>query len=352
MKPTALSLTANTLYAELRSLTLAIGVAENLSDPPGTVVSKTLRGNRFLYYQYRDLNGSTKQSYLGPDNDDTRSILARIEARSDALNEDRQRIHELRGAYLAAGGTAIAHPPFRVLKGFADAGILKPGPNSAVLVGTYAFVALGNMLGVRWESQMQTQDIDIAADSAVSLAVNKPDLNVLDSLTKLEMGFLPIPSLNPKSPSTSFRVRGQEMRVDLLTPEVDKASGKPIFVEALNAPAQPLRHLDFLIEEVVPALIFGRSELLLVNIPLPERFALHKVLVSESRPSVMATKAMKDRLQAVQLLDVLLNLNEEPLVSLKNDIVNRGPSWKRKFDRGLEKCRALSPDTVSAIIAL
>jgi hypothetical protein len=207
-------------------------------------------------------------------------------------------------------------------------------------------------LGGRWKNQMQTQDIDIAADSAISLAVNRPDLSVLDSLTKLEMGFLPIPSLDPKSPSTSFRVRGQEMRIDLLTPEVGKASGEPIFVEALNAPAQPLRHLDFLIEEVVPALIFGRSELLLVNVPVAERFALHKVLVSESRPSVMATKVMKDRLQAVQLLDVLLGHNEEPLVTLKHDIVNRGPAWKRKLERGLEKCRALSPDTISAITAM
>jgi hypothetical protein len=349
---TALSLTANTLYAELHSLALAIGVLENLSAPPGTVVSKTLRNRTFLYYQYRDLNGSTKQCYIGPDDEKTQTILERIEDRSKALEEDRSRIDELRGAYLAAGGTATAHPPFRVIKGFADAGILKPSDNSAVLIGTHAFVAMGNMLGVRWSSRLQTQDIDIAADSNVSLAVHPPSLTTPDMLTNLEMGFLPIPSLNPKNPSTSYRVRGQELRVDLLTPLLGKASNKPVFVAALNAPAQPLRHLDFLLEKVVPALVLGRSDVLLVNVPLPERFAFHKLLVSESRPSMLASKAPKDRIQAVQLFEILLHANESLLPPVKRNLEGRGANWEKKLKVACEKCRPLSPDAMAEILAM
>src|SRR5690606_15180351 len=103
------------------------------------------------------------------------------------------------------------HAPMRVLKAFADAGILQPGAGHAVLVGTHAFNALGNLLGVRWGSQVQTQDIDLAVDQDVDIAVPEPQTAVPDVLAQLEMGFIPVPSLDRHAPSTSFRVRGQEL---------------------------------------------------------------------------------------------------------------------------------------------
>jgi hypothetical protein len=66
-----------------------------------------------------------------------------------------------------------------------------------------------------------------------------------DVLTSLGMGFLPAPTLDPRSPSTSFRVRGRELRVDLLTPLVGRSSDSPIYIPAFNACAQPVRFLDY-----------------------------------------------------------------------------------------------------------
>jgi hypothetical protein len=44
----------------------------------------------------------------------------------------------------------------------------------------------------------------------------------------------------------------------------------------------------------------------LVNVPAPARFALHKLLAEQLRPASFAAKAKKDILQAVQVLEVLV----------------------------------------------
>ncbi len=44
-----------------------------------------------------------------------------------------------------------------------------------------------------------------------------------------------------------------------------------------------MRFLDYLIEDPIPAVDVGRNAIVLANVPRPERFALHKLPVSESR---------------------------------------------------------------------
>ncbi|MFP5430809.1 MAG: hypothetical protein ACLGHE_07480, partial [Gammaproteobacteria bacterium] len=88
MLATPLSLTARTLYAELRELALALGASEHMGDTPGSVVRKALKGVDYLYYQYRDLDGCTRQAYLGADNAATQVLLARLTARATDRAED------------------------------------------------------------------------------------------------------------------------------------------------------------------------------------------------------------------------------------------------------------------------
>jgi hypothetical protein len=156
------------------------------------------------------------------------------------------------------------------------------------------------------------------------------------------MGFVPVPALDPRSPSTSFRIRGRDLRVDLLTPEPGKPGG-PRFVPALNAPAQPLRFLDYLLEETMPVPVVARTALALVNLPLPERFAVHKLLVSESRESAFAAKAEKDRRQAIQVLEVLQQEAPDGVQGAVVALVARGPRWRKRLERALEKCRRDAP---------
>lgn len=344
MHATPLSLTARTLGAELRELALALGATEHMGDTPGSVVRKTLKGVDYLYYQYRDLDGCTRQAYLGADNTATRTLLERLATRAADRAEDLRHLDELRAAFVGAGAGVMEHAPLRVLQGFADAGVLQPGIGQAVLVGTHAFNVLGNLLGVRWASQMQTQDIDLAGEADLDLAVRNPGVSAPDVLERLGMGFLPVPTLDPRAPSTSFKVRGQPMRVDLLAPLVGKPGKGPVFVPALNALAQPLRFLDYLLKEPVAAVVVGRRALALVNVPAPERFALHKLLVSESREAVFAAKAEKDRLQAMQLLEVLIEEAPDGLEGALADLVQRGKGWSDKLARALRKGEKTYPE--------
>lgn len=334
MQAAPLSLTARTLYAELRELALAIGATGNIGALPGSVVRKILRGKVYLYHQYRDLSGVTRQTYLGPDDAATGALIARLDAHRETRVADLQRLDELRAAFLATGGTAMLHGPFRVLRAFADAGVMRPGAGHALLVGTHAFLAIGNLLGVRWAGQMMTQD---AAGCDIDIAVPGPGTAAPDVLDTLGMGFIPVPSLDARAPSTSFRVRGQELRVDLLTPLVGKDTGKPVFVPALNAPAQALRFLDYLLSAPIPAPVFSNTGLVLVNVPRPARFALHKLIVSESRGEAFATKAEKDRQQATQVLEVLMEESPDSLAEARAALMMQGKSWTDRFNRAVKK---------------
>ncbi|WP_406672758.1 GSU2403 family nucleotidyltransferase fold protein [Natronospira sp.] len=342
MHYTPLSLTARTLYAELSELALGMGLASDMGKRPGSLVRKTVKGRDYLYYQYLDLAGQRRQAYLGASESRAARVIEQALSLSSEEREDRTQLQKLRAAFIGAGGTPIDTAPARVLVAFAEAGIFRPSSEYGVLVGTLAFHVYGNLLGVRWASPTRTQDIDIAGQSDIGLAIPQPDEPLPDVLARLEMGFVPVPPLNPKAPSTSFRVRGRELRVDLLTPEIGKAKGVRR-VPALKSRATALRFLDYLIEDTMPAVAIGRKQLALVNVPHPERFALHKLLVSENRPPAFAAKSEKDRVQALQLLAVLREEAPDGLAEAVSAIEQRGTSWRSRLVKALDKCAERHP---------
>ena len=70
---------------------------------------------------------------------------------------------------LALGCTPTAPKHFMVLKRLAEYGFFRAG---GVLIGTHAFIALGNLLGVRWADGSATLDVDFAhAGRNVSIAL-------------------------------------------------------------------------------------------------------------------------------------------------------------------------------------
>jgi hypothetical protein len=91
-----------------------------------------------------------------------------------------------------------------------------------VLVGSHAFAELGNMLGVRWqEAMVRTQDVDIAHDHRIAVALAR-DAEPAD-LPRVPGDIVPrFAVLNPTDPATSFRVRGTDVEVELLTPLVGR----------------------------------------------------------------------------------------------------------------------------------
>lgn len=190
----------------------------------------------------------------------------------------------------------------------------------AVLVGSHAFGVIGNSLGVRWdEADVRTNDIDLAHDPRIAVAVVKqPLLSGNDDLVPR------FDILNPTAPATSFLVRGTDIQVDLLTPLIGRGHSGPILIPALNAAATPLRFLDYLIEESQPGAIVGGSGVL-VHVPRPGRYAMHKLILATRRGG--PSKARKDRAQAAALLDVLLSDLEGEITLAWKALLARGKAW-------------------------
>ncbi|HET8731957.1 MAG TPA: GSU2403 family nucleotidyltransferase fold protein, partial [Moraxellaceae bacterium] len=318
---------------------------------PGSVVRKTLKGADYLYYQYRDLDGSTRQAYIGADNPESRALTARLTMRAASRSESLRRLDELRAAFVALGGHAVDHAPLRVLLGFADAGMLQPKSGPAVLVGTHAFHVLGNLLGVKWAGTQTARASASGNEADLDLALRDPERAAPGLREQLGRGFLPAPTLDPRAPLAFYTVRGQTVRVNLLAPPGQSDAGT-VAVPALNTMARPQPFLDYLLEAPVPAVVVGRRTLALVTVPAPGRFALYKLLLSESREAMFAARSEEDRQQAMQLVDVLIREEPEELAVAHEALLQRGKSWSDVLGRALRKCERQYPEAVLQLRAL
>nr|WP_243396304.1 GSU2403 family nucleotidyltransferase fold protein [Marinicaulis flavus] len=117
---------------------------------------------------------------------------------------------------------------------------------------------------------------------------------------------------------------------------------------SLKTDAAPLRFLDFLLKETVQAAVLSKTGVL-INVPTPERYAVHKLIVSTMRHSAgeSAAKADKDVAQAATLIEAFsikrrLDDSNEVLRETKK----RGAGWRERLQTGTsrlpEKIRALS----------
>jgi hypothetical protein len=113
-----------------------------------------------------------------------------------------------------------------------------------------------------------------------------------------------VPGLDRKAPATSFKQRGRaRFHVVLLAPSRDDTF--PVVpVPELRAHATGLPFLDYLLAESQPGIVMAREGCCAVRVPLPERFAIHKLVVAHLRTGRDA-KAAKDREQAVTLCAAL-----------------------------------------------
>jgi hypothetical protein len=220
-----------------------------------------------------------------------------------------------------------------------DAGVFRVG---GVLVGSHAFHAVGAQLGVTWpDAAWRTQDVDIATH--VKLAVEASEADVPQTLESLQMGFVPVPQLDARQPSSSFRVRGKTLRVDLLTPGTDR-DREPIPVPRLRAAAAPIKYLSLVLKEAQPALVTDGVDASLVVVSNPARLALHKLLVSQSRSTMQQVKSGKDLHQAALLIEVLGVDRPQDLEDAAHAFAESGPTVTTRVLRGLAAAERRWPD--------
>lgn len=318
-----------TLHAELLALLLALEGSRSWSHLAGTFTQKTVAGRDYVYFQYSDPGGTRRQFAIGLRSKAVDAIIAAHRAGKVQLDAEQAQIERLARLLRAAGMTGVPHPVARLLRGLADAGVFRLG---GVLVGTYAFVMLGNALGVHWPTgAWNTQDVDVAGDLTVATPALEAD--VPKALDSLQMGFVPVPQLDPHHASTSFKVRGKQLRLDLITPGSDDQQA-PVYIPRFRAAAAPIKFLSLLLADAQPAAAVAGGATL-VSVPSPARHALHKLLISQTRSLPQQTKSLKDLHQAALLLEVLAEDRPDDVEDAAARVAKAGPAVGKKVLRAL-----------------
>jgi hypothetical protein len=258
---------------------------------------KNASGFRFYAHQYYDGEGKKRESYLaGPVGD----------AKADAKAADMQaRIREVKDLVpslrmLGREGYNLADArTYGTIASLANHGVFAAG---GLLVGSHAYGVLINRLGARAEP-FATEDVDIARGETLAFET-PPTQGFLEMLRDSGIDFVEVPRLERGAPPTSFKQRGRShFHVDLLVPS--PAETLPVVpVPELKAHATGLPYLQYLLAESQTGLLLSREGFCTVRLPLPERFAVHKLIVSRLRTEG-GNKHVKDVFQASVLAAVL-----------------------------------------------
>ena len=286
---------------------------------------------RYWYLQH-SLPRPKKRYYLGAE---TPELLARIEQQKGrwAAGKVEAAVMERQVAMaIGAGCTPISYQAYKVLSAAGQSGLFRAG---GVLVGSYAFLAIGNMLGVSWvRDTTMTQDIDFAASPECMLAVPGDRDPLRDTILAADDELLEVPMLDHKKPSTSFMVRGKDFRVDVITPKIG-AGKSPVFVPGIKSYAESVRFLEFVLEDTQKAVMLAKAGVV-VNVPNPARFALHKLVVSQRRTVSQRAKSKKDIKQAAQIIAVLLDQRPGDLWLALDAAVAFHDKFTRELEQGIK----------------
>lgn len=332
-----LPLTAQTSYAQLLDAALASEHFRSVADLTGSFASKTVKGHRYWYYQFTEPSGKLRQLFVGPDTDAVRGLVER--SRQPAAGEP---LVPLTRAAIALGCAAFLPRHFRVIRRLAEYGFFRAG---GVLVGTHAFLALGNMLGVRWDEAARTQDIDLA-HAGKNLALALPadiEVRTHNAIESLNMGFLPVSGLASKAGATYLNPKEPEFRLDFLT-TMHRGGEAPYEHPQLHITLQPLKFMEFSLTQVQQAVVFCQEGAVMVNVPHPARFALHKLLVAGEREGSFAAKTAKDIQQAAALLLFLQGNRPWEVDETRADMLGRGKGWRDRLQRGVTLLNKSYPD--------
>lgn len=322
-----------TVYADLLDRVNAVAFAEAFP-ADGTFTAKMIRGRRYWYFQ-KPISSGRVQQYVGPESPE---LLARIAAHKAARDVQRDQRSLVATLIRAAN---LSKPPSQIgdlVEALAKERVFRL---RGVLVGTVAYQTYSAMLGVRLSATlMQTGDVDVAQFADVSAAIGDATRPALEMLQSFDPTFQPIPQINSQGAS-SYRTR--HLRVDFLTPNRGKDTEQPQKLPAFGTDAQPLRFLDFLIRDPEPAVLLHGAGVL-VSVPSPQRFALHKLIVARRRRE--GGKREKDVLQAQALLDVLVRRRTHDLASAWREAFARGKTWQRLLGEGLGLLHPATRDAV------
>ena len=243
---------------------------------PGAISPReNASGTQFYVRQFYDYEGRKRDQYLCQLG--ARNCNAVVDAWKKRIEEAK----ELRAAVrlLAREGYSILDP--KHLAAVAPLSRHKVFEAGAVLIGTHAFEVIVNRLGIR-VAVSATEDVDIARPGKLALK-GTPEGGLLALLRESGIDFVGVPGFVHGAPPTSYKERGRSrFTFDLLVPTTgDEIETLP--VPELNAHATGLPYLRYLLTETQMGAAMSSQGIAAVRVPIPERFALHKLLVAQLR---------------------------------------------------------------------
>lgn len=140
------------------------------SDLPGAFTAKTVKGRLYWYFQYTEPVGVRRQVFVWPEDSlAVQKLVAAAKVRPSGADS----IGPLARSAVVLGCEEVPARQFKVLQRLGEYGFFRAG---GILVGTHAFLAYGNILGVRWGARdaARTQDIDFAQAGRGSISRARP----------------------------------------------------------------------------------------------------------------------------------------------------------------------------------
>lgn len=243
------------------------------------------------YYVHRFYGGAGKQqeTYLGIVGEyDTGPLQAQIDEAKALVPELRLLVRE---GFQAADPKTYATLASLHLHGVFSAG--------ATLIGSHAFGVLINQMGIR-AAAYATEDVDVARREALAFE-RLPEKSFLEMLRDSGIDFIAIPQLDHREPSTSFKQKEKSrFHVDLLVPS-PTSEIQIVAIPELMAHATALPYLSYVLGQTQLATLIAREGCCPVIVPAAERFAIHKLVVSQLRAN-RGANTEKDLFQASVLL--------------------------------------------------
>ena len=305
---------------------------------------REIRNGRAYWYEMFPIGSDVCKRHIGEDTAEVAARIARHKEQAEqgkARAEDRTRLIRI---LRAEGAQPIDPATGAILSALAQAGTFRLG---GTLVGTYTFRLYEGELGLRLRQTdlMATGDIDIAQVEHLSLALeDRAETPLAETFRRLD--FEPAPSLDSRAVWRWRQTRSNTM-VEFLTPSF-RPEEDIRDLPALGVSAQSRHFLNCLIGQPIKAAALYRSGVL-VQIPRPEAFAIHKLIVANRRrggPDQI--KSRKDRAQAALLVEILAEDRPDELREAHEDALSRGPHWRDHIARSL----ARMPETAARLGAL
>jgi hypothetical protein len=198
-----------------------------------------------------------------------------------------------------------------VLRCFQSAGLLK----EMILIGSWCqYFYKSYFTELEYTTTIRTRDMDLLVPLPLRLK-NKVDVEEL----LRDKGFVLTFSGGPGY----MKLMHPELIVEFLVAEKGRGSDKPQLLPQLGINAQPLRFLDYLLQNTISI----EADKLKINVPHPAAFGLHKLIVSSRRKN--EAKTLKDRREAISVLKALIKKGESDKIKIMFDKMPTG--WKKKL---------------------